>query len=201
MTWYTPRHFGRWLATQHLAQDVAQVVFSVLARKAEKVSRHSVLVGWLYVTARKAAAQAIRNERRWRARSLGVETMDESQDNETTSISWERVRLLLDTAMCELRDSDREAILVRFFKGRAFEEAGRELGVSADSARMRVNRTVDRLRVRLARHGVASRRSSFGRGFVRTFGCCGSGRAGSSSCGRGHLRRGRSRERSEWPHL
>jgi len=140
----------------HLAQDVAQVVFSVLARKAAKVSRHSVLVSWLYVTARMAAAQAIRNERRWRARGLNVETMDESQDNETTSISWERVRLLLDTAMCELRDSDREAILVRFFKGRAFEEAGRELGVSADSARMRVNRAVDRLRVRLARHGVTS---------------------------------------------
>jgi TonB family protein len=103
-----------------------------------------------------AAAQAVRNERRWKARSLNVDTMDEYQGNASTSINWERVRLLLDKTMCELRDSDREAILVRFFKGRAFEEVGRELGVSADAARMRVDRAVDRLRIRLARHGVTS---------------------------------------------
>jgi RNA polymerase sigma factor (sigma-70 family) len=140
----------------HLAQDVAQVVFTVLARKAEKVSRRPVLVGWLYVTTRMAAAQAVRNERRWKARSLNVDTMDDSQGNASTSMNWERVRLLLDTAMCELRDADREAILVRFFKGRPFAELGEELGVSADAARMRVDRAVERLRIRLARHGVTS---------------------------------------------
>ena len=140
----------------HLAQDVAQVVFTVLARKAAKVSHRSVLVSWLYVTTRMAAAQAVRNERRWKARSLNADTMEKSQENEATSVNWECVRLLLDTAMCELRDSDREAILLRFFKGRAFEEAGTELGVSPDAARMRVDRAVDRLRVRLAKHGVTS---------------------------------------------
>ncbi len=140
----------------HLAQDVAQVVFTVLARKAEKLSRRPVLVGWLYVTARRAAAQAVRNERRWKARSLNVDPMDDPQGNASTSMNWERVRLLLDTAMCELRDSDREAILVRFFKGRPFAEVGEELGVSTDAARMRVDRAVERLRIRLARHGVAS---------------------------------------------
>jgi RNA polymerase sigma factor (sigma-70 family) len=140
----------------HLAQDVAQVVFTVLARKAEKLSRRPVLVGWLYVTTRRAAAQAVRNERRWKARSLNVDTMDDSQGNASTSMNWERVGLLLDTAMCELRDSDREAILVRFFKGRPFAELGGELGVSTDAARMRVDRAVERLRIRLARHGVTS---------------------------------------------
>ena len=55
----------------HLAQDVAQVVFTVLARKADQVSHRSVLVSWLYVTTRMAAAQAVRNERRWKcARKL-----------------------------------------------------------------------------------------------------------------------------------
>ncbi len=140
----------------HLAQDVAQVVFTVLARKAEKLSRRPVLVGWLYVTTRMAAAQAVRNERRWKARSLKVETMDDSPGTASTSTNWERVRRLLDTAMCELRDSDREAILVRFFKGCPFAELGAELGVSTDAARRRVDRAVERLRLRLARHGVTS---------------------------------------------
>jgi RNA polymerase sigma factor (sigma-70 family) len=140
----------------HLAQDVAQDVFTVLARKAEKLSRRPVLVGWLYVTTRMAAAQAVRNERRWKARSLNVDTMDDSQGRASTSMNWERVRPLLDTAMCELRDSDREAILVRFFKGRPFAELGEELGVSTDAARMRVDRAVERLRTRLAGRGVTS---------------------------------------------
>jgi len=140
----------------HLAQDVAQVVFTALARKAKKVLGSSVLIGWLYISTRMAAAQAVRNERRWKARSLIVETVDDSADTASTSVRWERVRPLLDTALCELRESDREAILVRFFKGRAFTHLGEELGVSADAARMRVDRAVERLRIRLARHGVTS---------------------------------------------
>ena len=140
----------------HLAQDVAQVVFTVLARKAGKLSHRPGLVGWLYVTTRMAAAQAVRNERRWKARSLSVDPMDDSPGNASTGMNWERVRLLLDSAMCELGDSDREAILLRFFKGRPFAELGEELGVSADAARMRVDRAIERLRIRLARHGVTS---------------------------------------------
>src|SRR5579883_1752835 len=47
-----------------LAQEVAQNVFTVLARKAEALSSRDVLAGWLYTTARYAARQILRTEGR-----------------------------------------------------------------------------------------------------------------------------------------
>src|SRR6266487_3927515 len=38
---------------------------------------------------------------------------------------WERVQPVLDEAMAELSDEDREALLLRFFKNRDFREIGR----------------------------------------------------------------------------
>src|SRR5919107_4716580 len=47
-----------------LAQDVTQVVFLILARKAKKIRRGTVLSGWLYQTARFAARSALQQEAR-----------------------------------------------------------------------------------------------------------------------------------------
>ncbi len=48
----------------HLAQDVAQTVFTDLARKAAALSRREVLTGWLFTSTHFAAAKAVRKERR-----------------------------------------------------------------------------------------------------------------------------------------
>ena len=42
----------------HLAQDITQLVFADLARKAESVASHRVLAGWLFTSTRFAAASA-----------------------------------------------------------------------------------------------------------------------------------------------
>src|SRR5690349_24439071 len=52
----------------HLAQDVTQSVFNDLARKAASLSSRAVLAGWLYTSARYAAAKIVRTEHRRRLR-------------------------------------------------------------------------------------------------------------------------------------
>src|SRR5471032_2440164 len=52
----------------HLAEDVVQVVFSALARKAKSLMGRSTLSGWLYMSAHAASAEAVRKERRRRRR-------------------------------------------------------------------------------------------------------------------------------------
>ena len=51
---------------RHRAEEVAQVVFADLARKASGLSRHSALIGWLYTSTRYAARNLARIERRRR---------------------------------------------------------------------------------------------------------------------------------------
>jgi TonB family protein len=58
--------------------------------------------------------------------------------------------------LSELGERDREAILLRFMEGGDFEQVGAKLALSANAARMRVDRAVGKLRTVLARRGVTS---------------------------------------------
>ena len=58
-----------------LAQDVAQNVFTDLARKAAALADRQSLTGWLYTGARFAAIKAVRAERRRCAREQEAHTM------------------------------------------------------------------------------------------------------------------------------
>ncbi len=137
----------------HLAQDVAQSVFTDLARKAEALSRRQHLTGWLYTSVCFAAAKAVRTECRRRAREQEAQTMRELLKDEAPDCDWNKLRPLLDEAMGTLKESDREAVLLRFFENRPHEEVGAHLGVSENTARMRVDRALEKLRAQLVRRG------------------------------------------------
>lgn len=140
----------------HLAEDVAQTVFADLARKAPSLVKHASLAGWLYSSAQLASAAVVRGERRRKARELKAYSLETMATDPTTETDWTKIRPVLDTAMAELRDDDREAVLLRFFQQRSFAEVGGALRSSEEAARKRVDRALDKLRAALAKHGVVS---------------------------------------------
>src|SRR5207245_8141029 len=61
---------------------------------------------------------------------------------------------LLDEAMHALDDTDRAAVLLRYFENKSLREVGAALGASDDAAQKRVSRAVERLREFFAKRGV-----------------------------------------------
>lgn len=138
----------------HHAQDAAQVVFTDLARKAMSLSRRECLTGWLYTSAHFAAAKIVRTESRRRDRE--DKFMREPGHDTSPAADWEKLRPALDSAMHELKETDREAVLLRYFENRPFAEVGAKLCLTEIAARKRVERALEKLRALLARRGITT---------------------------------------------
>jgi RNA polymerase sigma factor (sigma-70 family) len=135
---------------------VTQSVFTDLARKARTVSANlspeASFVGWLYRGTRFAARDLHRNQTRRTQRER--RTMEQLDPAPETTRDWEQLRPVLDDAMSELDDTDREAVLLRYFKNHNLRTVGETLGISDDAAQKRVSRAVERLREIFAKRGV-----------------------------------------------
>jgi RNA polymerase sigma factor (sigma-70 family) len=142
----------------HAADEITQAVFVILARKAKSLGPKTVLSGWLYQTARLTAANYLRAELRRARREQ--EAYMQSISTETGSELWPQIAPLLEDAIGRLGEKDRSAVVLRFFDGKNLEEVGQALGVSADAAKMRVNRAVEKLRLFFAKHGVTASAST-----------------------------------------
>ena len=117
----------------HLAQDVAQMVFTDLARKAAALSKREFLTGWLFTSTHFAAANAVRKEQRRRRREQHAYSMNDLIQTPAPDLDWQQLRPVLDKAMHDLKDADRAVILMRYFENRQFAEMGEQLGLSADA--------------------------------------------------------------------
>ena len=135
-----------------LAQDVAQTVFSALARKARVLPNNVVLGGWLYRHTCLVAAQTVRSECRRRIRENQAASMNalNADDNPV----WEHLAPFLDEAMQGLGMHDRDAIVLRYFQGQDLRRVGIALGIGEEAARKRVSRALERLREQFKRRGL-----------------------------------------------
>jgi RNA polymerase sigma factor (sigma-70 family) len=140
----------------HLAADVSQQVFATLARDARKLSRHPVLEAWLHTATRNATLNLMISEQRRRARETEATAQEARVSAGPESADWERIKPILDGAIDELPGPDREAVVLRFLERREFSEIGVALRMSADAARMRTARALEKLRVLLERRGITS---------------------------------------------
>jgi RNA polymerase sigma factor (sigma-70 family) len=142
----------RQVRSPQLAEEVSQSVFTDLARQAPRLTPDTILTAWLYQVARRTAIDVIRHESR---RQLREQVAYELTAMNATAADWTHVEPLLDEAMQALDDTDRAAVLLRYFENKSLREVGATLGTSDDAAQKRVSRAVERLREFFAKRGVA----------------------------------------------
>ncbi len=147
----------RQIRSPHLAEEITQSVFTDLARNADKLNQTAtsntlVLTAWLYQVARRTAIDVIRKESR---RQLREQIVLEMNDMNANANEWTQIEPLLDDAMAALEETDRTAILLRFFENKNLREVGESLDISDDAAQKRVTRAVERLREFFSKRNVA----------------------------------------------
>jgi RNA polymerase sigma factor (sigma-70 family) len=142
----------RQVRSPQLAEEIAQSVFADLARQATRLRPDTILTAWLYAVARRTAVDVIRRESR---RQMREQIAVELNAMNATDSSWEYIEPLLDEAVSALDETDRAAVLLRYFENRTLREVGERLGVSDDAAQKRVSRAVEKLRDFFAKRKVA----------------------------------------------
>jgi RNA polymerase sigma factor (sigma-70 family) len=139
----------------HLAEEVTQTVFILLARKAGSFNSKTVLASWLHRTACFVARDALKSQMR-RARREQEAYMQSASNESQCDVNeaWQEIAPVLDSAIAALGEKDRQAIVLRFLENQSFGEVGKTLGMNEDASRMRVQRAVEKLRAFLAKRGV-----------------------------------------------
>jgi RNA polymerase sigma factor (sigma-70 family) len=144
----------RQVRSTELAKDVTQAVFMALAQKARSLSRDVILEGWLFRAIRFAAANALRNERRYQYRIQEASRMQVQAGEDGDQNVWDEVVPILNETMAKLGEKDRNAVLLRFFKQQSFKEVAQRLGTTEEGAKKRVTRALRTLAHLMAQRGV-----------------------------------------------
>jgi len=145
----------RQMGDPQAAEEVAQTVFIALAQKAGRIPRQTVLCGWLFRAVRYAVLHLRReedNRRRYEEKAVTMEPTVEAHEAETV---WDRISPYLNDALDRLPRADRDVVMIRFFGNKSHKEVAQVLGLSEETAKKRLSRALEKLRVSFARRGMA----------------------------------------------
>jgi len=135
-----------------LAKDVAQSVFTALARKARFSSFAANVPGWLYRATSMEARKALRTNRRRSQRER--EAMENHLPTLGSDItSADALMPLLDEGLQKLGEQERDIVVLRFFARKSLSDIGATLAISEAAAQKRVSRAVEKLRLYFGRRG------------------------------------------------
>lgn len=152
----------------HLAADVAQRVFTRLAKVACGLPRDLVIAAWLHRQAVRLAIDSVRAETRRRTReSTAAMLHSRADDTSFSPPEWQQIAPLLDEALDRLPAAERAALVLRYLEDRDFAGVGTALKITPEAARKRVARGLEKLRVLLSRRGVAAPAAALSAGLLQ----------------------------------
>jgi RNA polymerase sigma factor (sigma-70 family) len=136
---------------ESMAAEVSQLTFITLARKARQLASCASLGGWLHRAALLHSKNLLRRTQRENRKRQQLAMETQSHPDQDT---WREIQPVLDDALADLSDKDREALLLRFYRALSVREVAATLGIATDAAQKRIDRATSRLRDKLARRGV-----------------------------------------------
>jgi RNA polymerase sigma-70 factor (ECF subfamily) len=141
----------RVIGDEHEAQDAAQAVFLVLARRAGSIRRRDSVASWLYRVARRIAARARvlaarRRETEWRGALMARERAHEGEPSLPETELYEELD--------RLPERYRAPLVLCHLEGLTHDQAAQRLRCPVRTVQTRLLRGRARLRERLLRRGV-----------------------------------------------
>ncbi len=144
----------RVLGDVHAAEDAAQAVFLVLARKAGSLRRPEALTGWLHGVACRVALKALGRRRPHQDLAAAAQRADPRPDP-LAEVSARDVLAILEQEVQRLPPPSRLAILLCCLEGLSLEEAATRLSCTPGAVKGRLERGRQRLQQRLQKRGLS----------------------------------------------
>jgi len=135
------------------AEEIAQNVFSALARKAWQFAPDDSLPAWLHKTALLESKSWLRGELRRRRREQTAAELGMTMKTPEDQPAFNALVPLLDGALLSLREKDRTALLLRYYESHSLRDVGAAFGVSEDTAQKRVQGALEKLAEFFQRRG------------------------------------------------
>ena len=135
------------------AREVAQNVFIALARKAWRFAPDDSIPAWLHKTTLLESKAWLRGELRRRRREETAAQLGTTMKTPDEQPTFNALVPLLDEALLSLRETDRTALLLRYYERQSLREVGAAFGVSEDTAQKRVERALEKLSQFFQRRG------------------------------------------------
>jgi RNA polymerase sigma factor (sigma-70 family) len=140
---------------QAAAADAAQDTFFELSRSARKVT--GSLGGWLHRVATRRAIDLVRSESSRTRREQAY-----AAERPLTTEHWADVSPVLDEALGELEEAQREVLIRHFLQGETVVEIAATEGVSQPTMSRRMEAALDQLCERLRKRGVGVAAAALG---------------------------------------
>ena len=135
------------------AEEIAQNVFSALARKAWQFAPDDSLPAWLHKTAVLESKFWLRGELRRRRRQETAAELGTTMNTPEDRSAFNALVPLLDDALLSLREKDRAALLLRYYERGSLREVGAALGVHEKAAQKRVQSALEKVAEFFKRRG------------------------------------------------